>query len=30
MDNQSFSSIDVEEKCWLERDFEEKEIWGGG
>jgi hypothetical protein len=27
MDNQSFSSIDVEEKCWLERDFEEKEVW---
>jgi hypothetical protein len=27
MDNQSFSSIDVEEKCWFERDFEEKEVW---
>jgi hypothetical protein len=27
MDNQDFLSIDVEEKNWLERDFEEKEVW---
>jgi hypothetical protein len=27
MDNQVFSSIDEEEKNWLERDFEEEEVW---
>ena len=27
MDNQVFSSIDEEEKMWLERDFEEMEVW---
>jgi hypothetical protein len=27
MDNQAFSSIDEEEKMWLERDFEELEVW---
>jgi exonuclease III len=27
MDNQAFSSIDDEEKVWLERDFEEMEVW---
>jgi hypothetical protein len=27
MDNQAFSSIDEEEKVWLERDFEEMEVW---
>jgi hypothetical protein len=27
MDNQVFSSIDEEEKIWLERDFEEMEVW---
>jgi hypothetical protein len=27
MDNQVFSSIDEEEKVWLERDFEEMEVW---
>jgi hypothetical protein len=27
MDNQAFSSIDEEEKMWLERDFEEMEVW---
>jgi hypothetical protein len=26
MDNQVFSSIDEEEKNWLERDFEEEEV----
>jgi hypothetical protein len=26
MDNQAFSSIDEEEKVWLEREFEEKEV----
>jgi hypothetical protein len=27
MDNQDFLSIDEEDKNWLERDFEEKEVW---
>ena len=27
MDNQVFSSIAEEEKMWLERDFEEMEVW---
>jgi hypothetical protein len=27
MDNQAFSSIDEEEKVWLEREFEEMEVW---
>jgi hypothetical protein len=27
MDNQVFSSIDEEEKNWLERDFEKDEVW---
>ena len=27
MDNQTFLSIDGEEKSWLEREFEEKEVW---
>ena len=27
MDNQAFSSIDEEEKVWLERYFEEMEVW---
>jgi hypothetical protein len=27
MDNQAFSSIDEEEKAWLEREFEEMEVW---
>jgi hypothetical protein len=27
MDNQAFSSIDEEEKVWLEREVEEKEVW---
>jgi hypothetical protein len=27
MDNQAFSSIDEEEKMWLERDFEEMKVW---
>jgi hypothetical protein len=27
MDSQAFSSIDEEEKMWLERDFEELEVW---
>ena len=27
MDNQTFSSIDEEEKVWLEREFEEMEVW---
>jgi hypothetical protein len=26
MDNQAFSSIDEEEKVWLEREFEEMEV----
>jgi hypothetical protein len=27
MDNQAFSSIDEEEKVWLEKEFEEMEVW---
>jgi hypothetical protein len=27
IDNQVFSSIDEDEKNWLERDFEEEEVW---
>jgi len=27
VDGLSFSSIDVEERIWLERDFEEQEVW---
>jgi exonuclease III len=27
MDNQAFSSIDEEDKAWLEREFEEMEVW---
>jgi hypothetical protein len=27
MENQAFSSIDEEEKMWMERDFEEVEVW---
>jgi hypothetical protein len=27
MDNQAFLSIDEEEKVWLEKEFEEMEVW---
>ena len=28
LDNQTFSSIDEGERLWMEREFEEDEVWG--